>query len=82
VHERLVKYYVTKLRTVSDYYFTLEIVKSDTLDLESSSLPPINLECNYESLDCDVCFMIDSEIRLKSVLAIYTHVCANYLDCN
>jgi len=80
VHDRLVRYYFEKLKSTYDYNFTQSFIKTHIINIETSVLPPSDIKCDYKILDYDVCFLIDSEIRFKAALAIYSQVCTCYVN--
>lgn len=72
IHSRIVNYYSIWLNENDVSLFTIDFLKHDIVLLDSSSLPKqCNVTCDYSRLDYNVCYLIDSEVRLNSVPAIY-----------
>ena len=77
VHIRIVKYYSDWLKNEprNHLFFTFNYLKNNIISLESSSLPKVyHVICDYSCLDFNICYLIDAEVRLNSVYAIYIQV--------
>jgi len=77
IHSRIVNYYLNMLcETDNTDFFTIDFLRDDIINLGSSLLPKNNDEitCQYSTMDYNVCYIINSEIRLNSVYIIYLDV--------
>ena len=73
IHNRIVHFYAEMLRESSNIeFFTRNFVQDHLLNLDHSALPHTeNENCDYSILDYNVCYLINSEIRLNMAYQIY-----------